>query len=97
MMPRKFRILCVFVFGFLLVSCNEKGTDDKTVDTGPTIIITVNYPLYYFTQQLAADLASVILPVPAGTDPAQWNPQLEDVLQMQDQPTSRTGPRRDAA
>ena len=83
MMPRKFRILYIFVVGIFLISCNEKGADDKTLDTGPTSIITVNYPLYYFTQQLAADLATVILPVPAGTDPAQWNPQLEDVLQLQ--------------
>jgi zinc transport system substrate-binding protein len=83
MMPRKFRILYTLAVGILLISCNQKGADNKTVDAGPTSIITVNYPLYFFTQQLAADLASVILPVPADIDPAQWNPQLEDVLQMQ--------------
>jgi zinc transport system substrate-binding protein len=83
MMPRKFRIFCIFIVGILLMSCDEKGAGDKTVDTAQASIITVNYPLYYFTQQLAADLATVILPVPAGSDPAQWNPQLEDILQMQ--------------
>ena len=83
MAPRKFRLFYIFAVGILLTSCDEKGVDDKTVDAVPTRIITVNYPLYYFTQQLAADLATVILPVPVETDPAQWNPQLEDILQMQ--------------
>ena len=80
---RKCRIPGIFIAGILLMSCDEKGADVKTVDTAPASIITVNYPLYYFTQQLAADLATVILPVPVGSDPAQWNPQLEDILQMQ--------------
>ena len=77
---RKFRILSVFIVGVLLMSCDEKGAG---VETAPTSIIAVNYPLYYLTQQLAADLAIVKLPVPVGSDPAQWNPQLEDILQMQ--------------
>ena len=83
MMLRKLRLLCLLIAVISLTSCDEKGTDVKTVDTAAASIITVNYPLYYFTQQLAGDLATVILPVPAGTDPAQWNPQLEDVLRMQ--------------
>ena len=83
MMLRKLRLLFLLVAVISLTSCDEKGTDVKTVDTAAASIITVNYPLYYFAQQLAGDLATVILPVPAGTDPAQWNPQLEDVLRMQ--------------
>ena len=83
MMLRKLRLLFLLIAVISLTSCDEKGTDVKTVDTAVVSIITVNYPLYYFTQQLAGDLATVILPVPAGTDPAQWNPQLEDVLRMQ--------------
>ena len=83
MMLRKLRLLCLLIAVISLTSCDEKGTDVKTVDTAAASIITVNYPLYYFTQQLAGDLATVILPVPAETDPAQWNPQLEDVLRMQ--------------
>jgi zinc transport system substrate-binding protein len=81
--PRKIHLLYILVAVILLSSCDKKGNDVKTVDTAAASIIAVNYPLYYFTQQLAADLATVILPVPAGIDPAQWNPQLADILQMQ--------------
>jgi zinc transport system substrate-binding protein len=80
---QKFHILCIFIVGILLMSCDEEGAGVESADTAPTSIIAVNYPLYYFTQQLAADLAIVKLPVPVGSDPAQWNPQLDDILQMQ--------------
>jgi zinc transport system substrate-binding protein len=83
MMPRKIHLLYILVAVILLSSCDKKEADDKTVDTAAASIITVNYPLYYFTQQLAGDLATVILPVPVGSDPAQWNPQLADIQQMQ--------------
>jgi zinc transport system substrate-binding protein len=83
MMPRKIHLLYILVAVILLSSCDKKEADDKTVDTAAASIITVNYPLYYFTQRLAGDLATVILPVPVGSDPAQWNPQLADIQQMQ--------------
>jgi zinc transport system substrate-binding protein len=82
-MLRKFRLLYALVAGISLIACVEKEAADKIADTGPATIVTVNYPLFYFTQQLAADLATVILPIPAEIDPAQWNPQLEDVMQLQ--------------
>ena len=82
-MPGKLRSFLFFAVAIFLIACNENKSADKVADSDPTIIITVNNPLFYFTQQLAADLAAVILPVPAEIDPAQWNPQLEDVLQMQ--------------
>ena len=66
-----------------LIACDEKKPVHKVADMGPASIITVNYPLLYFTQQLAADLAIVTLPVPPEIDPAQWNPTVDDILQMQ--------------
>jgi len=66
-----------------LIACNEKEPAGKVADTGPASIITVNYPLFYFTQQLAAELAIVTLPVSPEIDPAQWNPKVDDILQMQ--------------
>ena len=82
-MPGKLRLLYIFLVAVVLSACSENEPADKIVNTGKTTIITVNYPLFYFTQQLADDLATVILPVPAEIDPAQWEPQLDDVLQMQ--------------
>jgi len=80
-MPGKLRLIVMFLVAVLLSACSENESTAKTVDTDEASIVTVNYPLFYFTQQLADDLATVRLPVPAEIDPAQWNPQLVDVQQ----------------
>jgi zinc transport system substrate-binding protein len=82
-MSGKLCLIFIFLVAVLLSACSENESTDKTVDTDKASIVTVNYPLFYFTQQLADDLATVRLPVPAEIDPAQWNPQLDDVQQMQ--------------
>ena len=82
-MSGKLRLFYIFLVAVVFSACSENEPADNIVNTGKTTIITVNYPLFYFTQQLADDLATVILPVPAEIDPAQWEPQLDDVLQMQ--------------
>ncbi len=46
-------------------------------------IYTVNYPLKYFAQTIAAEHASVTLPMPNDIDPAFWAPQAEDIAGLQ--------------
>ena len=82
-MPGKLRLFFIFLVAVGLSACSENEPAEMIVSTGKTTIVTVNYPLFYFTQQLVDDLATVTLPVPAEIDPAQWEPQLNDVLQMQ--------------
>lgn len=50
---------------------------------GKPVIYTVNYPLQYFAERIAAGHAEVILPVPAGVDPAFWQPDAATVLAYQ--------------
>jgi len=38
------------------------------------VVYTVNYPLQYFAQRIAADHAEVVFPVSPGADPAFWQP-----------------------
>jgi zinc transport system substrate-binding protein len=38
------------------------------------LVCAVNYPLQYFAERLAGDLADVALPSPPGVDPAHWKP-----------------------
>ena len=42
-------------------------------------IYVVNYPLKYFTERIAGEHATVILPVPAGKDPAFWMPDAKTI------------------
>jgi zinc transport system substrate-binding protein len=45
----------------------------------PLRIYVVNYPLKYFTQRIGGDYVEVMLPVPSGTDPAYWIPDIATV------------------
>jgi len=46
-------------------------------------IFTVNYPLAYFAERLAGDLARVEFPAPPDVDPAFWMPDSETVAAYQ--------------
>jgi zinc transport system substrate-binding protein len=43
----------------------------------------VNYPLKYFAERIGGEHVKVKFPVPAGADPAYWNPDLADVSAFQ--------------
>jgi zinc transport system substrate-binding protein len=46
-------------------------------------IYTVNYPLAYFAERIAGDLATVIFLAPPGVDPAFWMPNAETIAAYQ--------------
>ena len=46
-------------------------------------IYTVNYPLAYFAERIAGDLATVTFPAPPGVDPAFWMPDAETIAGYQ--------------
>lgn len=71
---------------FILVGCSgEQGAETALDPVGAErpIIYAANYPLQYFAEQISAPLVDVRLPVPAGEDPAFWNPTSEDILVLQ--------------
>jgi zinc transport system substrate-binding protein len=46
-------------------------------------IYTVNYPLAYFAERIAGDLAEVTFPAPRGVDPAFWMPDAGTIAAYQ--------------
>jgi zinc transport system substrate-binding protein len=46
-------------------------------------VYTVNYPLQYFAQRIAADHAEVIFPAPPDVDPAFWTPDTQTIRAYQ--------------
>ena len=46
-------------------------------------IYTVNYPLAYFAERIAGDLAAVTFPAPPDVDPAFWMPDAETIAAYQ--------------
>lgn len=47
-------------------------------------VYTVNYPLAYFAERIAGDLADVRFPAPPDVDPAFWMPDAETIADYQD-------------
>jgi len=47
------------------------------------VIVTTIYPLYDFTKQLVGNNADVVLLVPAGAEPHDWEPSPADLVAMQ--------------
>jgi len=61
-------------FGFSAHNCTAAG---------PLRVYVVNYPLKYFAERIGGDHVKVGFPVPAGVDPAYWNPDLADIAAYQ--------------
>ena len=72
-------------FLLLLLSC-EEGLREKPAGEKPRedpVIAAVNYPLAYFAKRLADGFATVLFDIPAGQDPAFWEPSDQQVTSIQ--------------
>jgi zinc transport system substrate-binding protein len=68
----------------LLVACTEKESGSiETTSQNKPVVLTSNYPLYFFTSEIAGDSIEVVLPTIEG-DPAMWAPSGPDVAKLQD-------------
>ena len=80
---RRFFLLIILTINIIISSCSDKApSTDKNTDRLPEII-TVNAPLQYFTEQLASDLAQVTMIAETEGDPADWQPNIDEALRIQ--------------
>jgi zinc transport system substrate-binding protein len=75
--------LLTVLFCGLLTACGGDTTPARLESKTDSFIVAVNSPLQYFAQYLIGPEVKVRMPAPAGTDPAQWQPNIEDILQLQ--------------
>lgn len=77
--------LCVAV-PLLFLGCGDSGNDGGGAPTDanakPTVC-AVNYPLTFFARRIAGGTLNVQFPIPAGVDPAFWQPTAEDIGKFQ--------------
>ncbi len=68
----------------LLGACEEQVTDGSRLDdhVSKPLVLTSNYPLYYFASEIAGDVVNVQMPDIDG-DPAMWVPGAADIPQLQ--------------
>ena len=72
-------------FLLLLLSCEEglRETPAGEKARENPVIAAVNYPLAYFAKRLADGFATVLFDIPAGQDPAFWEPSDQQVTSIQ--------------
>jgi len=78
------RKIILFAIATLLVACTDKeppGPDSTSSQTKP-VVISSNYPLYFFSGEIAGDNIEVRFPTIEG-DPAMWAPSGEDASKLQ--------------
>jgi zinc transport system substrate-binding protein len=69
------KVLFFMALLFLFACGNkQKQKDNKAGESTRLVVASVNYPLYYFAQQIGGDLIQTEYPVPADVDPAYWVP-----------------------
>ena len=61
----------------LLLATSMTAAQEKLV------VYAVNYPLQYFAQRIAGELAEVVLPLPPAVDPAFWQPDVAAIAAFQ--------------
>jgi zinc transport system substrate-binding protein len=66
-----------------LTGCDQGQQSEHQETVRVSYIVAVNNPLYYFANRLIGGEVEVRLPVPADVDPAQWQPSLDDLQQLQ--------------
>ena len=76
-------IKMIKLISYITVICMIFLMQSQAQADEPLRIYTVNYPLQYFAQRIAGKHAEVIMPAPAGVDPAFWQPDIETILEYQ--------------
>lgn len=74
-MKKMIMLLCVV----MVVMSMAAGLCLASAKTKPVIVTTI-YPLYDFTKQVVGDHADVVLLVPAGAEPHDWEPSPADLI-----------------
>ena len=71
-------------FAILLAACTEKQpvSPDSSLSTDKPVVMTSNYPLYFFTHEIAGESIDVRFPEIDG-DPAMWAPSGAEAGQLQ--------------
>jgi zinc transport system substrate-binding protein len=63
--------------------CAKKSELAAAGDSARTTVYAVNYPLAYFAERLSPDAVDVRFEVPAGVDPAFWEPAPASIAEIQ--------------
>lgn len=78
-----YKTILTTLFSCLLLACAEHEPEQASPEVERELVVAVNSPLKYFSQRLLGDQFEVVMMAPEDIDPAQWNPSIEDIGQLQ--------------
>lgn len=78
-MKKFLNLLLIFTL-FAIVACGGKNT---TTTQEKKLVITSNYPIYYFTKTIAGDAIDVENLIPTGAEPHDWEPSSDDIIKLE--------------
>jgi zinc transport system substrate-binding protein len=69
----------------MLTACGETETPPEISGNRDEnfVVYAVNYPLAWLAEQIGGEYVAVVLPAPAGVDPALWAPDAETIADYQ--------------
>ena len=72
-----------FIAAVFAAGCSDEPAAPVEETSEVAQVIAMNHPLLYFARRLSGGAMEVKLLAPLGTDPAQWTPEVADVLTLQ--------------
>ena len=78
------KLIVVLLSTLTFFACSEKKEDQSVSESKIKKIASVNYPLHFFVTQIGGGKIDAIYPIPAGVDPAYWEPTAEDIILYQE-------------
>ncbi len=76
-------MITLFLFS-AIISCVNPAHDEKQDEKSRIVVFVSNYPLYAMTQQISGGKADILFPAEGQGDPAYWNPEPEEIAQIQE-------------
>jgi zinc transport system substrate-binding protein len=75
----------LMIFLIILTGCSNQTPENNGKNSPKKVeVVTTFYPMYYFTKQVAGNMANVTQLIPNGVEPHDWEPTARDMTKMQD-------------
>lgn len=69
----------------MITGCSNQTPQSNGKNSAKKLeVVTTFYPMYYFTKQVAGNMANVTQLIPNGVEPHDWEPTARDMVKMQD-------------
>lgn len=75
--------ICLLVL-FLVVGCGGNTAKPTDVEAKKVKVVTTMYPVYEFVKQVGGDKVDVVMLIPPGAEPHDWEPTAKDIIQIKD-------------